>query len=65
MKINPNKIFAQSGSCFAEPKVIKGKSEGITFTSKEFTGTMNSQKFWDELMYFAKSEDRFIILYNI
>ena len=64
MKLNNNKIFAQSGSCLAEPKIINGKIEGLTFTSEEFTGTMDSQRFWDNLMKFAKTEDKFIILYN-
>lgn len=50
------KIFAASGSCMAETKRIKGKATGTTFTSAEFTGTMNSQLFWDRLTQYAKEQ---------
>jgi len=56
------RIFASGGSCSAEIKQIKGVVSGITFTSKEFTGTMDSQKFWDDLREFAKSKKAFIEL---
>lgn len=54
--------FASSGSCIAPPKVIRGQVEGITFTSPEFTGIMDSQKFWDDLAAYAKRSNAFIIL---
>lgn len=54
--------FASSGSCTAQVKQIIGVVNNITFTSKEFTGTMNSQKFWDDLQLFAKKENAFIEL---
>ena len=57
-----NKMFASSGSCSAKTKQIKGVVNGITFTSKEFTRAMNSQKFWDNLRAFAKKENAFIEL---
>lgn len=60
--MNLNKIFASSGSCFADTEIIKGKVEGVKFTSKEFTGTMDSQNFWDDLMEFAKTKEKYIIL---
>lgn len=56
------KQFATSGSCFAPEMIIKGNVNGITFISDEFTGTMNSQKFWDDLRAFAKSKNAFIKL---
>lgn len=54
--------FAASGSCSAPEKVIEGTVNGVTFTSKEFTGTMDSQKFWDDLSAYAKSINSFVIL---
>lgn len=54
--------FAAAGSCSAPEKVIKGTVEGITFTSPEFTGTMDSQKFWDDLRAYAKSCNAFVVL---
>lgn len=57
------RIFAASGSCFAPTKKINGKVNGITFTSKEFTGTMDSQKFWEDLNIFAKNNNAFIELH--
>ena len=56
------KQFASSGSCFSHEMIIKGNVNGITFTSDEITGTMNSQKFWDDLRAFAKSKNAFIKL---
>lgn len=57
------KIFAASGSCFNPDKIIKGKViNKITFVSKEFSGTKDSQKFWDELRLLAKAEQAYIIL---
>ena len=57
------RIFASCGSCFAPVKQIKGTVVNeITFISEEFTGTMNSQNFWDNLRTFAKSENAFIEL---
>lgn len=58
--------FAASGSCFSPVKEIYGTVEGITFTSKEtskeFTGTMDSQKFWDDLASYAKEINRYVRL---
>ena len=54
--------FAASGSCFAEAEEIHGTVKGITFTSKLFTGTMDSQKFWDDLAALAKARNKFIRL---
>lgn len=56
------KQFAASGSCFSHEMIIKGKVNGITFISNEFTGTMNSNKFWDDLRAFAKSKNALIKL---
>lgn len=56
------KQFAASGSCFASEMIIKGKVKGITFISNEFTGTMNSQKFWDDLRTFAKRKNAYVKL---
>lgn len=55
-------IFAAAGSCFSPEKVIKGRVEGITFTSPEFTGTMDGQKFWDDLAAYAKQIQAYIVL---
>lgn len=57
-----NKMFASSGSCSAKTKKIKGIVKGTTFISNDFTGTMDSQKFWDDLRAFAKKENAFIEL---
>ncbi len=54
--------FAASGSCSAPEKVIRGTVEGITFTSPEFTGSMDSQIFWDDLRAYAKSINSFVVL---
>ena len=56
------RVFASSGSCLAPTKIIKGKVNGITFTSSEFTGTMDSQKFWDDLRDYAKNIGCFVEL---
>jgi hypothetical protein len=58
------RVFASAGSCHNRDNIkhIPGKVNGITFTSEEFTGTMDSQKFWDNLMDFAKSQNAFIEL---
>ena len=56
------RIFASSGSCSAPIRIIKGKVNGTTFTSNEFTGTMNSQKFWDDLRDYAKNIGCFVEL---
>ena len=56
------KIFASSGSCSAPTRIIKGKVNGTTFTSNEFIGTMNSQKFWDDLRDYAKNIGCFVEL---
>jgi len=55
-------LFASSGSCSAPTKIIKGKVDGITFTSNEFTGIMDSQKFWDNLRDYARSIGCFVEL---
>lgn len=58
------RIFASAGSSHNWDNVrqIPGRVKGITFTSKEFTGTMDSQKFWDDLMNYARLQDAFIEL---
>lgn len=58
------KIFAQSGSAenWNNTKQIKGKVQGITFISEEFTGTMDGQNFWDSLADIARRENKFIQL---
>ena len=55
-------LFASSGSCSNPIKEVYGKVDGITFTSNEFTGTKDSQKFWDDLREYAKSINMFIEL---
>lgn len=57
-----SRLFASGGSCLKPTKVIKGKVKGITFTSNEFTGTMNSQKFWADLKDYAHSIDSYVEL---
>jgi len=57
-----SKLFASSGSCFAPVKIINGVVNGVTFTSKEFNGIMNSQKFWDNLSNYAKKTGCFVEL---
>ena len=54
--------FAASGSCFAPVLNIYGEVNGITFTSEEFSGTMDSQKFWDDLAAYAASIHAFVRL---
>ena len=54
--------FAASGSCLAPQKIVKGTVEGMTFTSPEFTGTMDSQKFWDDLRAYANSINAYVVL---
>ena len=55
--------FAASGSSSAEVYQIVGTVEnGITFKSDEFTGTMDSQAFWDALARLAKQKNKFIRL---
>lgn len=54
--------FAAAGSCLAPQKIIKGTVKGITFTSPEFTGTMDSQKFWDNLAAYAKQIGAYVVL---
>ena len=56
------KIFESCGSCLAPTKIIKGKVNGIIFTSDEFIGTMDSQKFWNNLRNYAKSINCFVEL---
>lgn len=55
-------VFAASGSCFDPEMYIKGQKKGSTFVSKEFTGIMDSQKFWDDLANFAKQKRCYIYL---
>lgn len=55
-------IFASAGSVKNETKKIVGKKQGITFISREFSGTMNSQFFWDSLSALAKQEKKYIVL---
>jgi len=62
MYISKYKLFAASGSCGAKEKQIIGTVNGNTFTSNEFTGTMNSQKFWDALRCYADSIGKYVEL---
>ena len=63
MKREPRyELFAASGSSGDEEETIVGRVEGITFVSDEFTGTMDSQKFWDDLRSFAKKKGKYIKL---
>ena len=62
MEVVMNRLFASSGSCLAPVKIIKGKVDGITFTSSEFTGTMDNQNFWNDLRNYAKSIGCFVEL---
>lgn len=55
-------IFASAGSCQNEVFKVYGTVNGITFTSDCFTGTMNSQKFWDDLKEYAKAINKFVVL---
>ena len=57
------KQFAAAGSCSATEKIIVGKVvDKNTFISEEFTGKMNSQKFWDDLREYAKINNCFVKL---
>lgn len=56
------RLFAASGSCFAPVKIITGTVSGITFKSESFTGTMDSQKFWDDLAAYAKQINAYVEL---
>jgi hypothetical protein len=58
------RIFASSGSCFKDVYKVYGKSKGIQFTSKEFSGTMDGPKFWEDLAAFAKAKDKYVELYS-
>lgn len=62
MHEKPLELFATSGSILNPVKTIKGKVDGITFISNEFTGTMNGQKFWDDLREYAHSIGCFVRL---
>lgn len=55
-------IFASAGSVKNQTKKIVGKKLGITFVSQEFTGTMDSQFFWESLSALAKKEKKYIVL---
>lgn len=55
-------IFASAGSVKNETKKIIGKKNGITFESREFSGTMDSQFFWNSLSALAKKEKKYIVL---
>ena len=54
--------FTAAGSCLDPQRIIKGTVEGITFTSPEFTGTMDGQKFWDEFTAYAKKLGAYVVL---
>lgn len=57
-----SRLFASGGSCLNPIKIIKGRVEGITFISNEFTGTMNSQKFWNDLKDYANNINAYVEL---
>jgi len=54
--------FAASGSVFNPEKTIVGSVDGITFKSREFCGTMNSQSFWDRLSEYARTNNVYVRL---
>ena len=54
--------FAASGSSFDPTLEIYGEVNGTTFTSEEYTGTMDSQKFWDDLAAYAANIHAFVRL---
>ena len=61
------KLFAGSGEYNAEEFIIKGKrtknKEGyLRFESTRFSGTMDSQEFWDRLALKAKEMQKYIRL---
>lgn len=56
------RVFAASGSCICPVKEIHGTVTGITFTSDEFSGTMDNQKFWDRLRAYAKAINKYVEL---
>lgn len=57
------KLFAASGSCSAEEKIIEGRVVNqITFVSNEFMGTMDGQGFWDDLAKLAREKGKYIRL---
>ena len=58
------RMFAASGSCQKDVYKVFGKSKGIQFTSDEFFGAMDGQKFWDDLAAFAKAKDKYVELYS-
>lgn len=58
----PLELFASSGSVLYPIKKIKGKVNGVTFISKEFTGTMDDQNFWSDLRAYAHSIGCFVML---
>ena len=62
---NERRLFAGSGSCFDRTYAIYGRVDGISFTSEEFSGTMDGQKFWDDLAAFAKRKGKFVELYSM
>lgn len=57
-------FFAGSGSCCDGYYRINGKVNGNSFTSEEFSGTMDGQKFWDDLAAFAKKKGMFVELHG-
>ena len=57
-----NRIFCSSGSAFCEPLKVTGHLYGITYKSEIFSGTMDSQTFWNDLSALAKRLNKYIIL---
>ena len=58
------KQFAASGSCSAPVREIRGSvsRDGLTYSSPEFSGTMDGQAFWDNLSAYAKEKGVFVRL---
>lgn len=55
--------FAAAGRASAPTLIIHGKViNRITFVSREFTGTMDGQNFWDDLAAYAEKEGKFVYL---
>lgn len=57
-----NMLYAASGSCFSDTKVIRGTVKDNVFNSKEFIGSTSHPDFWNALRLLAEHEQKFIEL---
>ena len=55
-------LYAASGSCFSDTKVIRGTVKDNVFNSKEFIGSTSHPDFWNALRLLAEHERKFIEL---